>query len=175
MKREWFIEDDRERAAFHEAGHVVRAWCLHEGSVQGVRVHNDSAEVTVNLAGFSAEEKTTVAVAGALSEARSVGQLGDGWLPVAARMTCHHYFRHHEYPGQLITVSLNDGNSVDVSFSDEDFFQIDGDFHGNSLKLEEVIRDTVQWLDQDWASVEKVANQLLENDELTGDALADIL
>jgi hypothetical protein len=136
-----------------------------------VRIHNDSAEATINLAGFSPEQKTAVAVAGVLGEARRGGQLGDNWLPVAARMTCHYFYRHETYPGQVFPVPLAQAGPVDVSFSDEDFFQIHHEFQGNALKLAEVVENIAGWINANWGAVQEVAERLLQNDEATGEEL----
>ena len=170
--------DNRERNAFHEAGHVIAAWRVTPKAVGTVEIGHYTSRSRICCTGFTAEQTTIVAVAGLLSEARGISgrRLGGNFGPLAGQILLHAERREPD-GAQWVDVPLDEAITEKAAFSDDDFLLIHTDDHGSPERITDRLRASAEIVEQYFEDgrIEKLAKVLLNKGSLLGDQLRALL
>ena len=105
-----FPENNRKRNAYHEAGHIVRAWDINPTCIGNAEIAFFVSRSFITTGEFNHIEKAKVAVAGALAEARAVSEnpVGGNFVVVASRIAWHIDFRLDYHLAQWLPIPTID-------------------------------------------------------------------
>src|SRR5260370_30643649 len=106
-------ENNRERNAYHEAGHVVLAWRLQPKSIGGVELGEVISRSRIAIQTCSPLQRTVIAVAGALAEAWGISRtIPEGnFEPVGQQIVFHINRRLPDYGAQWLDIPLRGGRN----------------------------------------------------------------
>jgi hypothetical protein len=170
-------ENNRERNAFHEAGHVVAAWRVIPNSIGSVEIGHYTSRSRICCHGFNPEEQSRVAVAGALAEARGIAnrKLEGNFNPVGARIVMHIEMRESD-GAQWLDIPVA-GGTEKAAFSDDDFLLLHTNDHGSNDRVTERLQQTASIIEEHIADgrILKLYKLLLNRGWLAGDEVRRLI
>jgi hypothetical protein len=160
-------ENDRERNAYHEAGHIVQAWAIAPASIDGAEIGAFVSRSLIHTGEYNHIARAKVAVAGAIAEARAVSgrPVVGNFVDVARRIAWHIEYRLDRYPAQWLPIPTEGDQTEDAGFSDDDYMRLPVSLQTHPERLEPVLGETAQ----------VVASELLRRNHLTGDEIRELL
>ena len=171
-------ENNRERNAFHEAGHIVVAWQVNPKAIGSVEIGHYVSRSRICCDRFSQEERTKVAVAGALAEARGIsGGRPEGNFGLVAQQILFHTDRREPDGAQWLDIPIAGGSPEKAAFSDDDYLLIHPNDHGSLDRIAERLQQAAMIVEEHFqdGQITKLYNKLRDVGFLSGNQLRDIL
>jgi hypothetical protein len=171
-------ENNRERNAFHEAGHILAAWRVNPKAIGSVEIGHYTSRSRIFCMGFSSAQQTRVAVAGTLAEARGISnRKPEGNLGAVAGQILLHPDRREPNGAQWLDIPLAGGAAEKAAFSDDDFLLIHTDDHGRIERIAERLAEAVGIVEDHFhdGRITKLFRVLLNKGSLSGDEVRKLL